>query len=298
MPEPRRDQVLHVVHETGYRYSTRVELAHHLAHLRPLEDAFQTLESFELDVSPEPSHRTESRDRYGNARVFFSLTAAHEALRVRAESIVHVASGRDEFAPAASAPWETVADSMTYRAGAPFRPETDSVYASPFVPMHAELRDYAASSFAPDAPIALAAIDLMHRIHADFAYEPASTEITTPVLEAFALRRGVCQDFAHVMIGCLRALGLPARYVSGYLLTEPPPGKPRLQGVDASHAWVSVYCDRLGWIDLDPTNDLVVATSHVTVARGRDYGDVAPLRGLIRGGGAHTLGVSVNVAPL
>jgi transglutaminase-like putative cysteine protease len=156
-------------------------------------------------------------------------------------------------------------------------------------------------SFTPERPLLQAAVDLMHRIHADFTYDTDSTQISTPVLEAFNLKSGVCQDFAHVMIGCLRALGLAARYVSGYLMTQPPPGKARLVGADASHAWVSVHCPLIdingGWIDLDPTNDLIPGTSHVILAVGRDYGDVAPLRGVIRGGGEHKLAVAVTVAP-
>jgi transglutaminase-like putative cysteine protease len=167
---------------------------------------------------------------------------------------------------------------------------------SPYIPRLAALRDYAQPSFAPDTPVLAAAIDLMHRIHADFRYETASTGVDTPLQQVLKQRRGVCQDFAHLMIGCLRALGLPARYVSGYLLTIPPPGQPALQGADASHAWVSVYSpgEAGGWVELDPTNDLLPSTSHVRLALGRDYGDVTPLRGVIRGGGRHTLEVRVR----
>ena len=159
------------------------------------------------------------------------------------------------------------------------------------------LHDYAQPSFAPGRSYLAAAMALMERVHRDFTYEPGVTEIDTPLIDAFRLRRGVCQDFAHLMLGMLRSLGLPARYVSGYLQTQPPPGQARLLGADASHAWISIWCPVLGWVDLDPTNAVVPDASHVTVAVGRDYGDVVPLRGVIQGGASHTLDVAVDVAP-
>ena len=289
---------LHIIHDTVYQYSTPVELAQHLAHLRPVERDDQHLEDFSLTVQPEPVSIKEEVDHFGNVRHLFSLLTPHEALHVRAESHVRLSLRDTPLVPEASPAWETVRDAQHYQAGEPFHPESEFVFPSPFVPLHPELHDYAAASFAPGIPTLAGALDLMHRIHQDFTYASASTEISTPVLEAFNARRGVCQDFAHVMIGCLRALGLPVRYVSGYLLTEPPPGQPRLIGADASHAWVSVYCPKHGWVDLDPTNDVVPGTAHAVVAVGRDYGDVTPLRGVIRGGGAHTLEVGVSVLPL
>jgi transglutaminase-like putative cysteine protease len=184
----------------------------------------------------------------------------------------------------------------------PWQAESEFVFPSPFVPIHAELREYALVSFTPDRPVLEASIDLMHRIHADFKYQSNATDVSTPLIEAFEERRGVCQDFAHILIGCVRSLGLAARYVSGYLLTNPPPGKPRLLGADASHAWVSVFCPHVtnngGWVQLDPTNNVIPSTAHVTLAFGRDYGDVAPLRGVIRGGGEHKLAVAVSVIPV
>jgi transglutaminase-like putative cysteine protease len=194
--------------------------------------------------------------------------------------------------------WEDIVRRLRYVAGAPFEPAAEFAYASPLVPLIDALRNYAAESFPARRPYLDGAIELMHRIHADFAYQGGVTEIDTPLLQIFEQRRGVCQDFAHLMIGCLRALGLPARYVSGYLLTNPPPGQARLLGADASHAWVSVWCPRLGWNDLDPTNDVRIDVAHVTVAVGRDYGDVMPLRGVIQGGGEHTLSVAVSVLPV
>ncbi|MDP1533571.1 MAG: transglutaminase family protein, partial [Rubrivivax sp.] len=174
---------------------------------------------------------------------------------------------------------------------------------SPFVPRLDDLQDYGAASFSPGRPLALAAIDLMHRVHVDFAYVSQSTRIETPLQQVLAQRSGVCQDFAHLMAGTLRMLGLPARYVSGYLLTQAAAGAPLMVGADASHAWVQVWCPDTpgvpgGWLDLDPTNDLVPGTGHVRVAVGRDFGDVTPLRGVIRGGGSHTLTVAVRTTPL
>jgi transglutaminase-like putative cysteine protease len=159
------------------------------------------------------------------------------------------------------------------------------------------LADYAAVSFPADRPIVDAIVDLNSRIHADFTFDPRATTINTPLGELLAIRRGVCQDFAHLMIGCLRTQGLAARYVSGYICTTPPPGKPRLVGADASHAWISAYCGPLGWVDVDPTNNSLVSDAHVTVAWGRDYDDVCPIQGVFAGGGKHTMGVNVDVIP-
>jgi len=286
---------LQVEHETRYHYSAPVELAHHVAFLRPLEDARQQVEAFELSVEPQPSHQASGDDVFGNRRIFFSATSAHQSLRVLATSRVRV-SPRPAFDPAATPPWEALAGRLRYHGGAPFEPAAEFCAPSPYVPRLAALRDYARPSFTAGTPVAVGALELMHRIHREFRYETASTAIDTPLQQVLAERRGVCQDFAHLMIGALRSLGLSARYVSGYLLTTPPEGQAPLQGADASHAWVSVHCPGIegGWLDLDPTNDLVVSTGHVRLAYGRDYGDVTPLRGVIRGGGRHTLEVRVR----
>jgi transglutaminase-like putative cysteine protease len=288
-------QPLRVVHETVYRYSPRVDIAYHLACLMPQSGHAQQVADAEITIEPRPAQQTTSADAFGNLRTFFALFTPHDVLRVRAESRVVVAPRFDDLDPGQSARWEPVASALRYRVKAPFWPATDFLYASPFVPLLDELRDYAAASFPAGRRLIAGAIDLMRRIHADFTYQPESTSISTPLAEVFAKRKGVCQDYAHVMLGCLRALGLPVAYVSGYLLTRPPPGQPRLLGADASHAWVSVWCPQIGWIDLDPTNDVVVGTSHVTLAVGRDFGDVTPLRGVIRGGAEHTMKVAVSV---
>lgn len=292
---------LGVDHETAYRYDAPVELAHHLGYLRPLSDAWQHVDSYALTVTPAPADIDWAVDGFGNTRCTFALAAPHEALSVRATSRVTVQSRFAGLDPGAGLPWEEAARRLRYDRAMPYAPEAVFTFPSTYVPLHAELQAYALLSFTPGRPVAEAALDLMHRIHAEFRYRPAHTQVSTPILHAFQEKVGVCQDFAHVMIGCLRAIGLPARYVSGYLMSQPPPGKPRLVGADASHAWVSVHCAGVpvngGWVDLDPTNDVVPGTAHVILAYGRDYADVTPLRGVIRGGG-HELEVRVTVAPI
>jgi transglutaminase-like putative cysteine protease len=291
---------LEVVHETRYRYSEPVTFAHHLAHLRPLSDAAQRLLGHSLHIEPAASARREARDSFGNGCCWFAVTRLHGELLVRASSRLLVAPRFAALRAESSAPWDEAAAALRYVARAPFEPAVEYTLPSPYVPRLAGLRDYAAPSFAPRRPLAAAAIELMHRIGDDFAYESESTAVDTPLAQAFAQRRGVCQDFAHVMIGALRMLGLPARYVSGYLLTRDPEGGEALVGADASHAWVQLYCPGTagvgadGWLDLDPTNRLIPGSGHVRLAFGRDYGDVAPLRGVIRGGGRHTLTVAVT----
>lgn len=293
------------MHDTSYRYASEVSLAHHVAYLRPAETRHQELEGFRLAVSPAVTCERSGRDVFGNVHTYFSLEQPHIRLKVRATSRVHLHPRYEGFAASTTQSWDRVVDGLSYHANASYAKQACFAYPSPFVPRHRELGQYAAASFARDRPIADGAIDLMHRIHADFRYESDATDISTPVLDAFNERRGVCQDFAHAMIGGLRALGLAVRYVSGYLLTRPPPGRPRLVGADASHAWVSVWCPSREetvegcWLDLDPTNDVVPSTSHVVLAVGRDFGDVSPLRGILRGGGnEHSLSVGVTVRPV
>jgi transglutaminase-like putative cysteine protease len=290
-------QPLRVLHETAYLYSPRVDIAYHLACLMPQSGHSQQVADAQLSIEPEPARQSTSTDAFGNLRTYFALFSPHDSLRVRAESRVVVTPRFADLQPQRSARWEAVRKALRYRARAPFWPATDFLYASPLVPLLDALRAYGARSFPAGRTLVAGAIDLMHRIHVDFDYEPEATSISTPLAEVFVQRQGVCQDFAHVMLGSLRALGLPAAYVSGYLLTKPPPGQERLLGADASHAWVSVWCPQLGWIDLDPTNDMVVGSAHVTLAVGRDFGDVTPLRGVIRGGAEHTMKVAVSLVP-
>nr|WP_326405953.1 transglutaminase family protein [Methylibium sp.] len=291
---------LEVVHETRYRYTRPVEFAHHIAMLCPRDDALvQQRLAFELAIEPPPPAVRCELDVHGNRRHLFSLAAAHEALTVRATSRVRVVPSRPrEAAPA----WEAARDGWRYVSGRPIDAAASFVFASPLVPIEPRLRAWAAPSFTAGRPLDEAAIELMHRLHAEFDYAPASTHVATPLIDAFGQRRGVCQDFAHILIGALRALGLAARYVSGYLLTEPAGAPARLVGADASHAWIALALPRaagpgaaaaIDWLELDPTNDCIAGASHIRVAHGRDYADVTPLRGVIRGGGRHVLEVGV-----
>lgn len=293
--EARRE--LCVTHETTTLYGARVAVACHVAHLVPPSTPRQELRAFDLLIDPAPSQQSTANDIFGNVRHCFALYAPHEKLLVRSSCRVSLSPAPATDA-SASSPWDEVANALRYRAGSAFEAAAEFVYPSPFVPLLPELRDFAEASFPRATPLLQGAIDLMRRIHGDFDYQDGATEIDTPLAQVFSQRRGVCQDYSHVMIGCLRAVGIPARYVSGYLLSQPPKESDRLVGAEASHAWVSVWCPPLGWIDLDPTNNVRVDTSHVTLAMGRDYGDVMPLRGVIQGGGEHTLKVAVSVVPL
>lgn len=289
---------LQVVHETQYTYSSRVDVAYHQACLHPRTLPMQEVVSHALQIEPEPTQRSERIDAFGNARDQFAYFLPHEALSVRMESEVVLQPRDIDAALAATVPWEEAAEALRYHAGQPWQAASEFSFASHYVPVDDALRAYGASDFTPGRGLIDAALALTRRMHREFTFDPNSTEVGTHALEALQLRRGVCQDFSHVMIGCLRSLGLAARYVSGYLLTHPAPGRERLIGADASHAWVSVWCPQAGWIDLDPTNGIAVDREHLTIGWGRDYLDVPPLRGVIHGGGAHTLQVAVTVTPL
>jgi transglutaminase-like putative cysteine protease len=286
----------HVVHVTEYLYSERVSTSHHDLHLLPRATPTQACLREELEITPAPATRRERVDDFGNRCTYVEIHEPHNNLRVTSRADVEVAPPAP--LPAASAPWETVGEAVRAGATAEARAARGYAFASPHVPAASpSARAYALPSFPPGRGVVEAARDLTTRIHRDFAYDGRATTIATPVDEVLALRRGVCQDFAHVQLTCLRALGLPARYVSGYLVTRPPPGKPRLVGADASHAWLAVFAPGHGWVPLDPTNDLVPGEQHITVAWGRDYSDVTPVRGVIMGGGRHDLWVSVDVSP-
>lgn len=286
---------LSVSHATTYRYAMPVETAQHLATIRPLDCAWQRVVSHRVRIDPVPAYESSHLDAFGNEVRYFSFDAPHDYLEVTSETTVLLTPRWAALDALATPIWNEVATALRYRAGDPYMPESEFVFASPNIALAPELRAYAQLSFAPGTPLIAGAIDLMHRIHADFLYAPEATAFDTPALRAFNLRQGVCQDFAQVMIGCLRSIGLAARYVSGYLRTVPPAGTPRLIGADASHAWVSVFCPGTGWVDLDPTNDVLADLDHVTLAYGRDYSDVSLLRGIILGGGDHTVEVAVDV---
>jgi transglutaminase-like putative cysteine protease len=288
---------LKVVHRTTYLYGESVTTSHHEARVTPRDTVNQRMLTHELMIAPSPEARRRRFDYFGNRTVHFSLSEPHRTLEVVAESTVEVAALRPLVLEASPA-WESVRD----RLRSDHKRDTLDAYAmsleSDHVALSPVLRDYAARSFPAGRPMLDAVRDLIGRIHADFTYDARATEVSTPLDQVMRLRRGVCQDFAHLGIGCLRAQGLAARYVSGYLLTHPPPGKPKLIGADASHAWFAAFVPEHGWVDFDPTNDLLPSDEHVTVAFGRDFADVTPIRGVILGGGQHRIDVSVDVNPL
>lgn len=284
-----------VVHRTSYEYTAPVSVSYHVARLDPRETTTQKCQSSTVEIFPEPTVRGARSDYFGNRLCFFTLQEVHDRLDVVARSRVGV-----ELTPAPvtedSPPWDRVAELFCDPVSPDVVVPYQFVFDSPHVHASRELADYAQESFARGVPILAAAGNLMRRIHADFRYDPKATTVATPLEEVVANRRGICQDFAHLAIGCLRSLGLPARYVSGYLHTHPGKGQQRLVGADASHAWFSVFSPGTGWVDFDPTNNLLPADEHITVAVGRDYSDVSPVAGVLTGGGEHTVQVSVDVA--
>jgi transglutaminase-like putative cysteine protease len=284
-----------VRHVTTCRYSAPVLLAQHMAHLTPRQTAHQTCLRAQLRITPTPAELDESgHDYYGNPVTFFGMREPHASLTVQVTSKVEV---RDHAAPSPddTRVWQGPQDPLAGLQGDRLLDVADFCFDSPFVAISAEVIDYAAASFVPGRPLLACLLDLNHRIHSDFAYDPTATTLATPLTEVLAERRGVCQDFAHLGIACLRSMGVPARYVSGYLLTRPPPGKPKLRGSDASHAWISAFLPEFGWLDLDPTNDCLPDKGHVVLGWGRDYDDISPLRGVVLGGGEHRLKVGVDV---
>ncbi len=286
-----------VTHTTIYDYEEVVSICHNEIRMTPRDGARQRTHRTGLTVDPAPAVLVPDVDYFGNPFRFLILQEPHRQLAVTASSDVELSADTDE-PPVDTLSWETVRDGLRGDRSAAGLAAMQFVFASPHVALAPELVHYALPSFQHGRPLFAAVRDLIHRIYDEFAYDPKATTVATPVAEVLAQRRGVCQDFAHLGIACLRALGLPARYVSGYVRTQPPPGQDRLVGADASHAWLAVWLPESGWIDLDPTNDVVPAGDHVTLAWGRDFGDVSPLRGVVLGGGEHTVRVSVDVVPL
>jgi transglutaminase-like putative cysteine protease len=283
-----------VSHRTIYSYGEPVDLAHHVLRLTPRSFAHQRVVEAAIAADPLPVGSRADVDHFGNAVSYLNIVESHERFVVEARCTVDVGFPPP---PAHSPPWEAVRDALA-EDGFPADVEAaEFVHPTPLTPAIPAVAAYAAASFAPGRPLFDAARALTARIRADFAFDPHATDVTTPIAEVMEKRRGVCQDFAHVELAALRSLGLAARYVSGYIRTTPPQGGARRESADASHAWISVFCPGHGWVDLDPTNDLVVADEHVVLAWGRDYGDVAPIRGVILGGGRHRLDVDVRLEP-
>lgn len=312
-----------VHHETRYAYTAPVSQSWQLARLTPRMLPWQKLLSYSLVIEPRADERRDELDSFGNMVTHFGLHGAHRMLRVRMECLVEVAERPSVDAPLAlpaqqqmqlqagaqtqsqiqtlvpppSLTWEAVRDAIRRE------PQQDDLVPAsmseptPLVPLSEGARHYAGKSFGRGRPWLDAVTELMRRIHDDFVFEPGATTVSTSVDEVLYQKRGVCQDFAHLMLACLRGHGLPARYVSGYLLTEPPPGMPRLMGVDASHAWIAAYSPQHGWVEFDPTNNQLADQRYITLTWGADFADVVPLRGVIYGGGEQRMDVEVSVIP-
>ena len=293
MPDP---VTYRVVHETRYTYSDTVTSARQLAHLRPRATPWQTVLSHHVEVNPAPTEQFESDDYFGNGVMRFAVDTPHDELLVRAESVVEVSAHAPDSG--AGPEWESVAVAPGVWGGGEELELVQFRLASPMVPLLPEAADYAQESFPAHRALPAAMLNLTRRIRADFVYDPKATTVTTQVREVLANRRGVCQDFAHLMISCLRSLGLSARYVSGYVLNRVPPGKERLAGADASHAWVEAHCPGVGWIAFDPTNGKLADVEFITLGWGREFSDVTPLRGVVLGTATQKLAVAVDVQPI
>ncbi|HEV3132586.1 MAG TPA: transglutaminase family protein [Acidimicrobiales bacterium] len=286
-----------IVHRTNYRYNAPVSRARNEAHLRPRDTDVQQCLTSELVVEPTPTSWTERTDFFGNPVASFAVDGPFEELTITSSSSVSVAA--NERMPTSGPAWELARDSLDQDLSPEMLAAREFCFESPLVPLSVAIRAYAERSFPAGRPLVDAVSDLTDRIFEDFVYDPGFTTVTTPIEDVLRFRRGVCQDFAHLAIGCIRSMGLAARYVSGYLETAPPPGGERTIGADASHAWLAVFVPGGGWLDVDPTNDQIVGTSYVTTAWGRDYSDVSPLKGIVFGGGnSHALDVSVDVTRL
>lgn len=283
-----------IVHKTKYNYSTAVNLCYNEARLTPRNFEHQYCSESRFVVEPEPGASRERQDFFGNTVYGFAIQRPHRELSVTVTSQVQVRSRAGLLSAVAPMPWEAVRRHLQTDSDPEVREVRQYMLDSPMIPRMPELRCYAAESFDKERPLLETVRALTARLYTDFIYDPYFTNVATPLAEVVEHRRGVCQDFAHLGIGCLRALGLAARYVSGYIETDPPPGQAPLVGADASHAWFAVYFPKVGWVDFDPTNNQLPTERHITVAWGRDYTDVTPLKGVVFGSGTHEMSVSVD----
>lgn len=304
--------LLEIIHETTYQYDPNVEIAQHLTHLKPANTETQDLIQSDLWIDPRPAWQDERNDVYGNTCTYFSLETRHRLLTITAKSKIQTKKSESIHLGSRKTPyWELVREYFRYHSGTRWDSASEFLFASEYIIPRPEFAEFARANFTANRPILEAAIDLMQRIYSEFHYVSKSTDINTPAIEALKNREGVCQDFAHILITTMRSIGLPAKYISGYILTNPPPGQARLIGGDASHAWASVYIPSVddqgnlgpgAWCDLDPTNNRWGFDSpgedYVHLAYGRDYGDVSPIRGVIHGGADHVLDVAVTVMPI
>ncbi len=283
-------------HTTQYAYAAPVDLASHMLHLSPRALAWQQVAEAHIAVTPEPSRAVRDRDYFGNDVMWLFLDQPHERLAVTLDAVVEVAAPKPPE-DGATPSWEQVAGLAA--AGAAHAAAAEFIFPSPLVAAEPAARSYAAACFLPGRPVLACLRDVTQRIRNEFAFRPGVTDVSTPVASVLARREGVCQDFTHLMIAAMRGFGLPARYVSGYLRTRPAPGQPRRRGADQSHAWVDAWLGpEHGWVGLDPTNDLVIGEEHVVLAWGRDYGDISPVRGVLLGGGQHSVRVGVDLDAL
>jgi transglutaminase-like putative cysteine protease len=286
-----------VTHKTTYEYAEHVSLCQNLAHVIPREVPWQHCIRSTLSVRPEPAVLSPRTDYFGNPATFFTVQVPHRQLLIAAEHVVELTQ-RPTPDPAQTPPWETVRNLLTHDCSPDVLAAYQFACTSRYTPIDSATSSYALPSFPARRPLLEAVLDLTRRIHKDIVYDPRATNVATPLEQILAKRRGVCQDFAHLELACLRSLGLPARYVSGYLCSTAPPGQTRLVGADATHAWLSIWCPGMGWVDIDPTNNQIPTDKHILLAWGRDFADVSPIKGVILGGGAHSVRVGVDVVRL
>ena len=303
--------LLEIIHDTQYFYDPNVEIAQHFAHLKPASTATQQVVNTKIEVQPVPAWSRENVDNFGNICTFFSLENRHAELSIHTNSVIKTNGAAEGPKPSDTPPWELVREYFRFHSNSKWDAASEFLFPSPFITPHPDFVEFARANFTNGRPILEAAIDLTQRIYGEFQYASKSTDISTPALEALNKRQGVCQDFSHILIASLRSIGIPAKYISGYILTNPPPGQARLIGGDASHAWASIYIPSIDvngqlstglWCDLDPTNNRwgyqTPGEDYAHLAQGRDYADVSPIRGVIHGGADHTLNVAVTVQPI
>jgi transglutaminase-like putative cysteine protease len=289
--------IYEVSHRTVYRYSTPVAQSQHVVHMSPRAVEHQRVKGHTLLIAPAPTIRTEREDYLGNRVVLFDIEQEHKELIVHARSTIGVTAPR-KVDLGASTPWDTLSRSIADPKSGNDLEVARYACASKHTRSTPEIAAYARQSFPAGRPVLQGAWDLVERIYDEFTFDSTATDLSTPVTEVLQERRGVCQDFSHLALACLRAVHLSARYVSGYILTSPPPGVARLAGADASHAWISVWSPEFGWVDFDPTNGIMPRDGHITIAYGRDYDDISPISGILLGGSEHSVHVGVDVVPV
>ena len=286
--------IFDVSHKTHYRYTLPVVQSQHLIHMSPRISPRQIIRHHSLIVEPAPALRFDGVDAFGNPVLILDIEVPHRELFLHARATIETVPIADTD-PAITTPWTRLDQSLRSPGQGADLEVIQYRCASRLTGASVEIADYAKESFRADRPVIEAAIELNQRIFQDFTFDATATDVSTPIAQVFKQRRGVCQDFAHLALTCLRAMRVPSRYVSGYILTRPPPGQAKLQGADASHAWISVWSPQTGWIDLDPTNGIIAGNEHITIAHGRDYDDVSPISGVLLGGGDHSVTVNVDV---